>query len=149
MKIRGGINWEDLKYPRVVLCLLIMKYFTLEDRHKIFYYYHPSLLNYFRNNKLHCLLFYFLHSMETSIKDALDPQNKGKPPISLYKGLKYMLYDYHLSLYPPRNIMLVQLSLLASLSLVAYASSFSPIFFHVSSEAFASYVVPSSSITII
>lgn len=105
VKLQGGFTREELQYPWNLVCLMVMKYFTLEGHHKVYYYYHMPLLNHFRNHDLLCLPFYLLHSLENSIKEALDPKNEDKQPIPLHQGLIYKLYRYHSTLYPHRNIM--------------------------------------------
>lgn len=84
IKLQGGFSWEELKHPWNMIYLMIMKYFTLKRRHKVFYYYHLPLLNHFCNNDLLCLSFYLLHSIESSIKDTMYPKHGDKTPHLLH-----------------------------------------------------------------
>ena len=44
---RGGFMWEKLPDPWNEVCLVLMKYLTLEGRYGVYYYYHFLLLNHF------------------------------------------------------------------------------------------------------
>lgn len=50
VKMRRGFNRECLPYPWDQVCKIIMKYFNLEGRYGVFYYYHFLLLNHFHNH---------------------------------------------------------------------------------------------------
>lgn len=56
----------------------MMKYFTLEGRYGIFYYYHLPFLNHLRNKDLIFILFFLLHFMDANIKDIAQAKKKGK-----------------------------------------------------------------------
>lgn len=77
MKIQGEFMREELKNPQDQICMMIMKYFTLEFHYKVIYYYHLPLLNHFCSNYLLCLLFFLLHSLEVLIKEVVDPKKWG------------------------------------------------------------------------
>lgn len=89
-----------------MIFIMVMKYLTLEGRHKVFYYCHLPLLNHFCNNDLLCLPFYLLHSIESLIKDTMEPKHVDKPPYLLHHGLIYRLYKFHEALPPPKTLAL-------------------------------------------
>ena len=49
MRYRGGFKRDKLPAPWDDVCLVLMKYLTLEGRFGVYYYYHFPLLNHFRN----------------------------------------------------------------------------------------------------
>lgn len=63
----------------------------LEGLFKVLYYYHLPFLNHFLNNDLLCLPFFLLHSLETSVKDTLDPKHEDKALVLLHQGLIYRI----------------------------------------------------------
>ena len=49
VRYKGGFQREKLSKPWDDVCLVIMKYLTLEGKFGFYYYYHFPLLNHFRN----------------------------------------------------------------------------------------------------
>ncbi len=81
-----------------------MRYLTLEGRFGVYYYYHFSLLNHFRNRDFISIPFYLPHSLEDMVVDISEKRSKGKNYTIIHQGLIFHLYQFHLALCPPRVV---------------------------------------------
>lgn len=59
------------------MCLVIMKYLTLEGRYDVYYFYHLLLLNHFRNRELVCIPFFLMHALEEMVMDVRGKKERG------------------------------------------------------------------------
>ena len=73
---RGGFKIDKLPVPWDDVCLVLMRYLTLEGRFGICYYYHFPLLNHFRNRDFISILFFLLHSLEDMVVDVREKRVK-------------------------------------------------------------------------
>jgi len=106
MKLHRGFEREKLSKPWGQICLMIMKYFTLEGQFKVYYHYHFALLNHFRKKMEISFPFFLFSSLENSIKSTKEVQvkNPNYPLIPIHQGLILRLYHFHLALCPPKLI---------------------------------------------
>ena len=81
-----------------------MRYLTLEGRFGVCYYYHFPLLNHFRNKDFISIPFFLLHSLEDMINDVREKKSKGLNYTIFHQGLIFRLYQFHLALCPPREV---------------------------------------------
>ena len=86
------------------MCLVLMKYLTLEGRFGVCYYYHFPLLNHFRNKDFFSIPFFLLHSLEDMINDVREKKCKGLNFTIIHQGLIFRLYQFHLALCSPREV---------------------------------------------
>ena len=86
------------------MCLVLMRYLTLEGRFGICYYYHFPLLNHFRNRDFISIPFFLLHSLKDMVVDVREKKSKGLNFTIIHQGLIFRLYQFHLALCPPREV---------------------------------------------
>ena len=89
---RGGFQREKLSAPWDDICLVIMKYLTLEGKFGIYYYYHFPLLNHFRNRDFISISFFLLHYLEEMIRYVREKRSKGNNFTIIHQGLIFRLY---------------------------------------------------------
>ena len=89
---KGGFMREKLPEPWNDICLVIMKYLTLEGGFHVFYYYHFPLLNHFRNRDFISITFFLFHSLEDMIAGVYEKRSKGKSFTIIYQGHIFRLY---------------------------------------------------------
>ena len=104
---------EKLPNPWKEVCLVLMKYLTLEGRYGVCYYYHFPLLNHFFHRDFIFLPFFLLHELEDIIVDVKEKKKKGVSFTVLHQGLIFRLYQLHLAPRPPR---IVKIDILAHLN---------------------------------
>ena len=100
VRYRGRFKRDKLPAPWDDVCVVLMKYLTLEGRFGVYYYYHFLLLNHFRNRDFISILFFLLHSLEDMVTDVREKRNKGQNFTIIHQGLIFRLYQYHLALFP-------------------------------------------------
>ena len=76
VRYRGGFKRDKLSEPWDDVCLVLMRYLTLEGRFGVCYYYHFPLLNHFRNKDFISIPFFLLHSLEDMINDVREKKSK-------------------------------------------------------------------------
>lgn len=109
VKLQGGYAREELPDLWKMVCLMVIKYFTLEGHFKLHYFYHMLLLNHFRNQDLISFPFQFLYSLEHYVKEDVDPtKSQRKKHVPMHQGLIYKLYSFHLSMCPLGKILVLE-----------------------------------------
>lgn len=102
VKMQGGFNKECLPYPWDQVCKIIMKYFTLEGRYGVFYYYHLRCSITFATMIL--FLSRSFYCTPSTVKDVCHCMTQDSNYIILHKGLMFRLYNFHRALCPPKPI---------------------------------------------
>ena len=92
VRYRGGFKRDKLPEPWDDVCLVLMRYLTLEGRFGVCYYYHFPLLNHFRNRDFISIPFFLLHSLEDMINDVREKKSKGLNFTIIHQGLIFHLY---------------------------------------------------------
>ena len=92
---------EKLLNPWNEVCLVLLKYLTLEGRYGVFYYYHFPLLNHFHHHDFISLSFFLLHDLKDIVIDVKDKMRRGFNFTILHLGLIFRFYQFHLTLVPP------------------------------------------------
>ena len=89
---RGGFTTDKLPITWDDVCLVLMRYLTLEGRFGVFYYYHFPMLNHFRNRDFISIPFFLLHSLENMVIDVREKRSKGLNFTIIHQGLIFCLY---------------------------------------------------------
>ncbi len=95
---------EKLPKPWNEVCLVLMRYLTLEGRYGVYYYYHFPLLNYFYHWDFISIPFFILHELENTIINVKGKMRKGANITILDQGLIFTLHQFYLTLVPPRIV---------------------------------------------
>ena len=59
------------------VCLVLMKYLTLEGRYGVCYYYHFPLLNHFHHYDFISIHFFLLRELDDTVVDVKEKMRKG------------------------------------------------------------------------
>ena len=81
--------WEKLPESWNEVCLILMKYLTLEGRYGVCYYYHFTLLNHFRHRDFISIPFFLLHDLVDMVIDVKEKMRKGVNFTILHQGLMF------------------------------------------------------------
>ena len=101
---RGGFMWEKLLELWNEVCLILMKYLTLEGRYGVYYYYHFPLLNQFFHHDLIRIPFFLLHELEDIVIDIKEKMGKRVNFTILHQEILFKLYQFHIHLVPPKIV---------------------------------------------
>ena len=89
---KGGFRRYKLLVPWDDVFFVLVKYLTLKGRFGVYYYYHFSLLNHFRNRDFICIPLILLHFLEDMVSDVREKRSEGHNFTIINQGLIFQLY---------------------------------------------------------